>query len=138
MTEETIFAEALEKSTPIDRTAYLDVACAGDTVLRQRIETLLKSHGAEGNFLGKPAIQCAAEQLAGPACAEDTQDELPADDEGVEALDFLAPSDKPGALGRLRHYEVLEVLGRGGMGIVLRAIDEKLHRVVAIKVMAAQ
>ena len=46
--------------------------------------------------------------------------------------------DKPGSLGRLGHYEVLEVIGRGGMGIVLRAFDEKLHRVVAIKVMAPQ
>src|SRR5262249_21141076 len=40
--------------------------------------------------------------------------------------------------GRLGHYDVLEVVGRGGMGVVLRAFDEKLHRVAAIKVMAAQ
>src|SRR3954471_2312681 len=138
MTEETIFAEALDKSTPGERAAYLDEACGGDTVLRQRIETLLKSHEADGNFLGKPAIQCAAEEFAGQACAEKTQGELPADDGAVETLDFLAPSDKPGALGRVGHYEVLEVIGRGGMGIVLRAFDAKLHRVVAIKVMAAQ
>jgi hypothetical protein len=51
-------------------------------------------------------------------------------------LEFLQQSDKPDSLGRLAHYEVLEVIGRGGMGIVLRAFDEKLHRVVAIKVMA--
>src|SRR5262245_10687103 len=135
MTEETIFAEALEKSTPAERATYLDEAGAGDAVLRQRVETLLKSHEADRNFLGKPAIQCAAEELAGQAGAEDTQGERPADEGAVEAFDFLAPSDTPGALGRLGHYEVLEVIGRGGMGIVLRAFDDKLHRVVAIKVM---
>jgi hypothetical protein len=138
MTEETIFAEALEKSTPAERAAYLDEACAGEPVLRQRVETLLRSHEAGGNFLGKPAIQCAAEELAGQACDEATRGELPADEGAVEALDFLAPSDRPDSRGRLGHYEVLEVIGRGGMGIVLRAFDEKLHRVVAVKVMAAQ
>src|SRR4051812_26563508 len=138
MTEETIFAEALERSTPGERAAYLDEACAGDAVLRQRVETLLESHEAGGDFLGKPAIQCAAEEFAGQACGEDTQGELPADEGDLAALDFLAPSDKPGSLGRLGHYEVQEVVGRGGMGVVLRAFDEKLHRVVAVKVMAPQ
>ncbi len=54
------------------------------------------------------------------------------------SLFFLQPSEKPDSLGRLTHYEILEVIGRGGMGIVLRAFDDKLHRVVAIKVMAPQ
>ena len=62
----------------------------------------------------------------------------PGDDEEDAPLDFLQPSTKPGSLGRLGHYEVLEVLGRGGFGIVLKAFDEMLHRVVAIKVMAPQ
>src|SRR5262245_41637868 len=53
-------------------------------------------------------------------------------------LDFLDAPEKPGQLGRLGHYEVLEVLGQGGMGVVLQAFDQTLHRLVAIKVMAPQ
>ena len=49
----------------------------------------------------------------------------------------LAPSaQQADSLGRLGHYEVLEVVGHGGMGIVMRAFDEKLHRVIAIKALA--
>ncbi len=53
-------------------------------------------------------------------------------------LDFLEPAGRPDALGRLGHYDVLEVLGRGAFGIVFRAFDDVLHRVVAIKVLAPQ
>ena len=51
-------------------------------------------------------------------------------------LDFLQPSDQPGSLGRLGVYEVSEVVGQGGMGIVVKAFDPTLHRVVAVKVLA--
>src|SRR5262249_14487062 len=59
-------------------------------------------------------------------------------DEARKALAFLQPSATPGSLGRLDHYEVLEVLGKGGMGLVLKARDAKLQRLVAVKVMAPQ
>jgi serine/threonine protein kinase len=55
--------------------------------------------------------------------------------EGVP-LGFLDPPGRPDALGRIGHYEVLQVLGRGGFGIVFRAFDTVLHRVVAVKVLS--
>ncbi len=59
---------------------------------------------------------------------------------GLESavLGFLSPTQQPGHLGRLDHYEILAVVGGGGMGLVLKAIDEVLQRVVAVKVMAPQ
>jgi serine/threonine protein kinase len=135
MNERAIFMEALERENPGDRSAFLNTACAGDATLRQRVELLLRAHDQSGNFLGKLGPERLAEQLASPGQPDETAAEKPGNDGD---LSFLAPVDKPGVLGRLGHYEVLEVIGRGGMGIVLRAFDEKLHRVVAIKVMAPQ
>ena len=51
-------------------------------------------------------------------------------------LDALRPTDDPEMLGRLGGYEVSGVVGAGGMGVVLKAVDKSLDRTVAIKVMA--
>ncbi|MCC9602478.1 serine/threonine protein kinase [Stieleria sp. JC731] len=50
-------------------------------------------------------------------------------------LPFLKPSDDPAYIGKLKHFEVARVIGRGGMGIVLEAFDTQLQRTVAIKVL---
>jgi serine/threonine-protein kinase len=52
-------------------------------------------------------------------------------------LYFLQPAGRPDLLGTLGDYEVREVIGQGGMGVVLKAFDPALHRLVAIKVLAA-
>jgi serine/threonine protein kinase len=51
------------------------------------------------------------------------------------SLDFLDPTDHPDHLGRLGSYEIAGVIGRGGMGVVLRGMDARLDRPVAIKVL---
>lgn len=53
-----------------------------------------------------------------------------------DLLDFLTPSDRPDSLGKLGPYEVSDVVGQGGMGIVVKAFDPSLHRVVAVKILA--
>ena len=66
-----------------------------------------------------------------------TSDECPlAEREDHISLHFLSPSDTPGMLGRLGNYEIEDVVGRGGMGLVLKAKDPALDRRVAIKVLA--
>ncbi|MEM7478674.1 MAG: protein kinase, partial [Planctomycetota bacterium] len=53
-----------------------------------------------------------------------------------EVLDRLTPSDDPHSLGRIGGYEVSGVIGSRAMGVVLKAVDSPLDRVVAVKVMA--
>src|SRR5262249_34868553 len=117
MTEREIFLDALEREDPAACAAYLDAACAGRPALRRRVEEMLRYHRENPRFLNVPVM----EQLA---AAE-------------KSLAFLGKPAEPGSLGRLDHYEVLELVGRGSTGVVLKARETKLQRVVAIKALTA-
>ena len=129
MSERDVIAAARQIADPPERRAYLDRACADDVALRQRVEVLLGDNAGEpvkADVVSSEDVTAAIDTmgLSGPGGGEGNP------------LDFLQPPAMPGSLRRLGHYEVLEILGRGGFGIVLRAFDEVLRRVVAVKVMA--
>jgi hypothetical protein len=91
-----------------ERTAYLDKRCANDPDLRPEVESLLASHQEAGTrFLNTPAIDLTAQR-----------------------------SKVPNRVGRrVGAYNILEEIGRGGMGEVYRAgrADGQYEKEVAIK-----
>jgi serine/threonine protein kinase len=108
-TEESIFAEALDKSSPDERAAFLDRACGDDPALRERVESLLKSHGEAGSFLGKPLLAQGS------------------------TLDYQPVTEGPGTV--IGRYKLLQPLGEGGFGAVYMAEQkEPVRRRVALKI----
>lgn len=143
VTEREIFDAASQIPNADDRNAYLDSVCGTDPALREQVEQLLRASEMAGSFLATPA----GEQLTPREPATDVTAVV--SNSGIDSpelvipevkvpLDFLQPATKPGSLGRLAHYEVMEILGQGAFGTVLKAFDDKLHRMVAIKVMNSE
>ena len=133
MNEQSIFATALAKKTADDRKAFLDEACGQDSALRAQVEELLAADAGAGSFLEHPPVGVDATVDASLSGKDTVDDDLP-----TGFLPFLEPCDKPDRLGKLGVYEIIEVVGQGGMGSVLRALDTKLSRIVAVKVMAPE
>jgi serine/threonine protein kinase/Tfp pilus assembly protein PilF len=108
-TLETIFHSARDLD-PSSRKEFLDQACSRDDELRAEIETLLNAHESADGFIAKPAPQIAAEVLAKEQAAL--------------------------AVGRMfGYYQLLEPLGRGGMGEVYLATDTRSGRKAALKLL---
>jgi serine/threonine protein kinase len=136
---EELFLQAVEKDSG-ERQAFLETTCV-DGKVRARVQALLKAHDDAGDFLDVAAVQLSslADTKEDRASDSDSTSVYESEPPSVHDLrEFLAPCDKPDRLGLLAHYEILEILGRGGMATVLRSVDVKLNRVVAIKVMAPQ
>lgn len=81
------------------------------------------------------------ELLSSAGCEAASEDRItgtyPLDDTFLVAnrLTFLAPTDDPRMIGRLGFYEVSGVIGYGGMGVILKALEPALNRHVALKVL---
>ena len=132
MNDETLFHLALEKPAG-ERSAFLEQACAGDEVLRRRVEALLRSHETPDSFLAGPAVT--------PTAVADSQRSLTADDGGPDRPDYelierTSPIVVPGA--RIGPYKLLQSIGEGGMGTVYMAEQTSpVRRIVALKLIKA-
>ena len=104
-----IFQAALALD-PKRRSAFLDTACGGDTTLRSDVESLLTSDRGGLSFINAPAFDVAARLLA--------SDE---------------PELRTGE--HIDRYEILSLIGSGGMGEVYLAYDQKLNRKIALKLL---
>jgi len=154
--EQALFLAACEMTDPVARKVFLDRECSANVPLRRRLDALLFAHETAADFLQMPAI-CQIEppsadlpawvQLpVGPTGEANAPHAEPGMETNRESpfeaakstLGLLDPPTRPDSLGRLKNYEVIQVLGHGAFGVVLKAIDDLLCRTVAIKVLSTE